>query len=49
MVLHMYSIPHSSSVALMDTHSASELGSKKGKQLLGRAVIVLVFFILHHK
>jgi len=51
-VSHMYNIPHSSysSVALVDTHSASEVGSKKGKQLLGRAVIVLVFFlILHHK
>lgn len=45
MVSHMYNIPHGSysSVALTDTHFASELGSKKGKQLLGRAVIVLVF------
>ena len=51
-VSHMYNIPHSSysSVALVDTHSASEVGSKKGKQLLGRAVIVLVFFLIfHHK
>ena len=49
-VSHMYNIPHGSysSVALTDTHFASELGSKKGKQLLGRANC-FSFFILHHK
>ena len=40
-VSHMYNIPHSScsSMALADTHSAPELGCKKGKQLLGHALV----------